>query len=316
MYTYSILHWFLFFYIYSFFGWIWETVYVSIGSEKWVNRGFMHGPFLPIYGFGCVGMVFVTIPVHGNMLYEFIIGVIGATIMEYCTGVVMEKLFHLRYWDYSDFRFNLNGYISLKSSLTWGVFAILVSEVLHVRVARVVMQLPYPALELAVIILTAYFAADFSQSFREALDLKEILANLTQSNQEISKIEKGVESLYAFVNGDLKDRSEAGLKMINTTIHENKLKYRKTAEAFGEIKGKITKAIEELAVENADKKKNIREELEAYREKISWEEHFRMTMGNKKAFKKVTRLVKRNPGMKSADYSEALQEIQEYKEEK
>lgn len=232
MYPYMILHWLLFIYIYSFFGWIWETLYVSVSNGEWVNRGFMHGPFLPIYGFGSTGMVFVTFPVKGNIGYEFIIGMIGATVMEYVTGVVMEKLFQLRYWDYSMNRFNLNGFISLKSSLTWGVFAVLISEVLHSRVERFVLSIPFPALEFVVIGLTAYVAADFAQSFREALDFKEILMNLSQSNQEFARLGKCMEALSDFVNGELKEKSEVGLKKINAAIMENKLRFYSSKTAF------------------------------------------------------------------------------------
>lgn len=230
MLTYSILQWFLFFYIYCFLGWIWETIYVSIGTGSWVNRGFMRGPFLPIYGFGATGMVLLTIPLQGNHVLEFVIGMLGATVMEYFTGVAMENMFHVRYWDYSKCFCNLRGYICLKASLCWGVFGILVPTFIHAKVEQAVLMIPQSALELLVLILTAVIAADFRESFKEAMDFKEILINLSQKHEELAKLEQKVTAVSGFVNGELKEKSEEGLKKINSTLNAGKQKYQENKE--------------------------------------------------------------------------------------
>lgn len=296
---------------------------MSIGKGKWVNRGFMHGPFLPIYGVGCTAMVFVTIPIKGNMIFEFIVGIIGATIMEYYTGIVMEKIFHLRYWDYSKEKFNLNGYICLKASVCWGIFAILVPEVLHANVEKLILAIPETALEIIVVLLTAYIAADFSESFREAMDFKEILMNLSQSNKEIAMIEKRVASVSGFVNGELKEKSEAGLKKINSTLTEGKMAYQKTSEQFGEVKQRVLsslenvkKQIEDSKEENVTEKRNLREELEAYLEKINTEEKNRNFMKERKMTKRSYRIIQRNPDITSDKYLDALKTLKEFKSDK
>ena len=92
MYTYSMTQWLAFFFIYCFFGWCFESVYVSVHEHRWVNRGFMTGPYIPLYGSGAVLMLFLTIPVRGNYLLMYIVGAIGATVLEYITGTVMENL--------------------------------------------------------------------------------------------------------------------------------------------------------------------------------------------------------------------------------
>lgn len=323
MHTYSVLQWLMFFFIYCFLGWVWETLYVSIAKGEWVNRGFMHGPFLPIYGVGCTAMVFITIPIKGNLLFEFIVGMIGATVMEYYTGVVMEKIFHLRYWDYSKEKFNLNGYICLKSSICWGVFAILVPEVLHVKIEHLVLAIPENALEIIVVILNGYIAADFSESFREAMDFKEILMNLSQSNKEIAMIEKRVVAVSGFINGELKEKSEVGLKKINSTLTEGKLAYQKTTEQFGEVKqhvmaslDNIKKQLEESKEEALTEKKSLREELESYLEKINLEEKKRSFMTERKMTKRSFRIIQRNPGITSDKYRDALKTLMEYKNSK
>ena len=107
---YSLYEWLIFFYIYSFFGWIFESVYVSLRKKRWVNRGFLLGPFLPIYGGGAVMMLFVSEPFKSNLILTYFAGAVGATLLELVTGMVMESIFKVRYWDYSDRKYNYKGY--------------------------------------------------------------------------------------------------------------------------------------------------------------------------------------------------------------
>ena len=120
--NYTAYEWLAFFFVYAFLGWVWESCYVSVKQGKWVNRGFLRGPMLPIYGSGAVMMLVVSMPFSGNYVLTWIAGVIGATVLEYITGWAMEKMFKVKYWDYSNQPFNLNGYICLSSSITWGFF--------------------------------------------------------------------------------------------------------------------------------------------------------------------------------------------------
>lgn len=121
----------LFFFLYCFLGWVWESCYVSAKRRQWVNRGFLHGPMLPIYGTGAVIILLATIPVRDSLWLVFLLGMLAATALEYVTGAAMEALFKVRYWDYSKQPFNLNGYICLTSSLAWGAFSILLVRFLH-----------------------------------------------------------------------------------------------------------------------------------------------------------------------------------------
>ena len=122
VYAYNVTQWLLFFYLYSFVGWVWESCYVSVKKGRWVNRGFLNGPFLPIYGFGAVTILISTMSVRDSVPLIFLLGMLGATVLEYVTGACMERMFHVRYWDYSNQKLNLNGHICLTSSLAWGIF--------------------------------------------------------------------------------------------------------------------------------------------------------------------------------------------------
>ena len=135
MYSYTWYQWLTFFYLYCFAGWIFESAYVSILKKRLVNRGFLRLPLLPLYGTGAVMMLWVSLPFEDNLLLVYLSGVVAATILEYVTGWTMERLFKMKYWDYSDQRFNFRGYICLSSSIAWGFLTILLTEVLHPPVA-------------------------------------------------------------------------------------------------------------------------------------------------------------------------------------
>lgn len=92
MYHYTAIQWLFFFYFYCFFGWCFESTYVSLKSRKLVNRGFCRGPFLPLYGSGAIMMLVVSMPFQDNLVLVYIAGCIGATVLEYVTGVTMEAL--------------------------------------------------------------------------------------------------------------------------------------------------------------------------------------------------------------------------------
>ena len=125
---YYIISWF---FIYSFLGWAWESAYVSIKNKKLVNRGFINGPLCTIYGAGAVTIYLLLRPFEKNLALLYLGGVITATALEYVTGWIMETVFHTRWWDYSNKKFNLHGYISLASSLLWGAFSILLFKLLQ-----------------------------------------------------------------------------------------------------------------------------------------------------------------------------------------
>ena len=136
MYEYTWYQWLTFFFIYCFFGWIFESTYVSAKTGRFVNRGFLRLPLLPLYGTGAVMMLWVSLPVKDNLLLVYLTGVIAATLLEYVTGWGMERLFKMKYWDYSNQRFNVKGYICLSSSIAWGFLTILLTEVIHRPIER------------------------------------------------------------------------------------------------------------------------------------------------------------------------------------
>ena len=204
MHVYTTGQWVLLFFFYCFCGWVWESCYVSLCQRRWVNRGFLQGPLLPIYGSGAIIILFVTLPVAGNLGLVWLLGMLAATALEYVTGDVMERLFKVRYWDYSKQKFNLNGHICLSSSIAWGFFSILLVGFIHPPIARLLADVPSWLVDPLALALTIAFTVDVVQSVQAALDLKDVLTKLAEENEDLRRLAKRAEVVSAFAEEDLK----------------------------------------------------------------------------------------------------------------
>lgn len=130
----DLWHIIIYFFIYAFFGWAWETIYVGFRERKLVYRGFLLGPYCPIYGFGVLLLLEVLSPLKGNIPLLFVVSLVVMTLLEYATSFVLEKLFHQRWWDYSSEFLNVRGRVALKSSLFWGGMSVLIIYAIQPRV--------------------------------------------------------------------------------------------------------------------------------------------------------------------------------------
>ncbi len=207
MYTYALQQWLLFFYIYCFLGWCFESSYVSLKQHKWVNRGFLSGPFLPIYGSGALAVLVATLPVRNFPVLVYIFGLLGATLLELVTGILMEKMFHVRYWDYSSQKFNYKGHICLSSSIAWGFFSMAMIYGFHRPIERAVLWIPEWLSNLAAFAITIWFVADFTASFRTAMELRDILDGVEKVKEEARKLQKRAEIIEAFLADEAAERT-------------------------------------------------------------------------------------------------------------
>ena len=169
---YHLMNWLI---IYSFFGWVWETCYVSVKSGKFVNRGFINGPLCTIYGFGAVSVYMILRPFSDNLLYLYLGGVVVATALEYVTAVLMESIFHTSWWDYSDNKFNFQGRICLGASLGWGAFTVILFKVLHPFVESIVILYPVYVGEIGICVIGVGYVVDFAFSAAAAFRIHEKL---------------------------------------------------------------------------------------------------------------------------------------------
>jgi len=201
LFVYTPAQWCLFFLIYSFLGWCIESGFVSLHERRFVNRGFLRGPVIPIYGTGAVAILFATLPVRRSLAAAFLLGTLAATVLEYVTGAAMEALFQVRYWDYTHKPCNLRGYICLERSLDWGLLTLVLLR-LHDVLARPVLALPQTAARVLAACLGAFFLADAAVSTRAALDLRALLAQLDEyarrAREDAARLQKRAEVYTAF----------------------------------------------------------------------------------------------------------------------
>lgn len=144
MYTFLLV--FLLFFIYSVVGWVIEMLFVFAVSGKTANRGFLIGPYCPIYGFGALTMLFALYQANYNPFLFFVFFIGYAGLLEYFTSFLLERLFNARWWDYSKAKFNLNGRVCLEKSILFGLLGIFGAFVLNPTVMQFVLALPNMAL--------------------------------------------------------------------------------------------------------------------------------------------------------------------------
>ena len=121
----NIKMYFLLFIIYSFIGWSIEVIGVLVRDKRFVNRGFLIGPYCPIYGFGGISIVFFLTKFMNDPIALFVMAIFICSVLEYSTSFIMEKIFKTRWWDYSDKKFNINGRICLETMTPFSILGVL-----------------------------------------------------------------------------------------------------------------------------------------------------------------------------------------------
>lgn len=128
--------------IYSFLGWVIETIYCSLAEKRYVPRGFLNGPLTPIYGFGAIGLIFLLQDIKTVSLV-FLSGVVATSFLEYVASYLLELIFDMHWWDYSGDKYNLNGRIKLKNSILFGILSIILMYFIHPLVINLLSMLSY-----------------------------------------------------------------------------------------------------------------------------------------------------------------------------
>lgn len=188
------------FFVFSLLGWIWESIYCTSKQKKWANRGFLYGPICPIYGFGGVLGLYVydliTSGIISNLMWYniFIIGFFVSMILEYPTSIILEKLFHARWWDYSYLPLNINGRISVPSSVLFGIASILIMNILIPFFNNFLNGLPNILINLLPMILISIISIDLTLTITALTDLRKRLKTVDDNVQQ--HLTNMVENIY------------------------------------------------------------------------------------------------------------------------
>lgn len=161
-------------------------------------------------------MLIVSKPYYDNIFLVYIAGCIGATILEYLTGVLMETLFKVRYWTYDHKKFNYKGYICLESSLFWGVCTVVFSHFLQLPIEKLLLAIPMNILSIVTIILTVINSFDFMLAFKTAIELRDVLMYMDKAREEMRRMQRRLDVIIAFRGEDVKEVKDGiGSRMEN-----------------------------------------------------------------------------------------------------
>lgn len=285
MYTYHFREWLSFFYFYCIFGWCFESTYVTLKEQHPVNRGFLRGPWLPLYGSGAILVLWLTLPFQQTPALVYIVGALGATVLEYCTGEAMVRLFRVRYWDYSNQRFQYKGHICLSSSIAWGFLSLLMVYVVHKPVESFIFWMNEEVVSVMTFLITVLIVYDFSNALRRALDLKELLiqAELVRSELEQRAEEKRrlMEAVGTFARAAVEETLEGHLeeKLLSKEELGQRLdlERQRLEERQEQLKALMAKSAERLLAQNPGAgfisqvvdSREIRDRIKKIKEKIS-----------------------------------------------
>lgn len=245
-----------YFIIYSFLGWVCESIYCSILDRRLVNRGFVSGPFCPIYGVGALVILKILTPFSTDVLTIFLVGMILTSLVEYISSYLLEKTFQTKWWDYSTYPFNIRGRVCLKNSLMFGALSVMLNFVIHPRVSQWIAQSSIYYVQMFALLFTIFFAFDFGETVYSILKLNDRLKLLENLKMEaMAKYEEfgqefGLEAMLKRIR-EVKDLAEFnGLEEILTRFRNNliKLKFsqRRLLRAFPKMRSLTTPYIQAM----------------------------------------------------------------------
>ncbi len=281
-----------YFFIYAFLGWCSEVCFAAAKNGRFVNRGFLNGPWCPIYGSGVCIVVFCLTPLRGSVPLLFVGSVLLTSALELVTGFVLEKLFQQKWWDYSDMPFNIGGYVCLLFSLVWGLACLLIMNVFHPMVARLVDWLPHTLGVGLLCALGAVMLADLAATVSTILKLNEKLRRLDEMAGRIRSASDDIGTVLSDGTLSLAEKSAA----VGEALEEKKAD-RAQKRALYEQEDAERKAAREKALE---RRRAALQELKAANDELLATYHF----GQK-------RLLRAFPGMKSTRHSEALEQMKQ-----
>ena len=254
VYLTELYYFALSFFVYGFLGWCTEVAYAAAKQGKFVNRGFLNGPICPVYGIGVGVVVQFLTPIENNLVLLYISSTILVTVIEGLTGFLLEKIFHNKWWDYSEQPLNIGGYVCVLFSLIWGVFCVLIVKVIHPLIDKVLTMIPFVLGIVVMVCLAAGLLADLYVTASGILKMNRRLEAMEKIAAELKELSDKVgENIYENVMEGMEFREEKKARM-----EELKAKYEEMAENRTKVGERLVKAFPKMQVRQH---KEIFEEL-------------------------------------------------------
>lgn len=268
---YSVATYFMLFIIYAVAGWICEVVLQLVQKHKLSDRGFLIGPYCPIYGCGAILITLCLTPFYEHPIGLFVLAMVLCGVLEYVTSFIMEKAFNARWWDYSNMRFNINGRICLETLIPFGIAGLLIIYVFNPFLLSALQGIQSNTLNIISIVIAIIFAADVIVSSK-------IIYNFKRTNKEVSQSETkdSTDEISEKVRDILRNKSLLNRRLINafpnfTTILKEKGEEikRKTAEVKEELTNKASDVQKKINDKANDVQKKINDKANDVQRKIN-----------------------------------------------
>ena len=224
----------LLFFIYSFLGWCVEVAFVAIVARRVENRGFLNGPVCPIYGCGMLGVLAALTPYRDNFILLFIGGFIICTAVELFGGWVLDKIFHMRWWDYTKNKFNIGGYVCLRFSIMWGLGVVAVMKLVHPPIFALVRRFPKIAGIIIISILVTIFAIDMVVTLKNLIGIRKSLGQLDKVAEDLNNLGNQIKDVVGNSAINVADRAEESLEKLDERTEESREKWANASEAAKE----------------------------------------------------------------------------------
>lgn len=281
-----------YFIIYSFLGWAMESLYVSAGAKKWTNRGFLSGPFCPIYGIGASLVVVALWDVRDNILLLALGGILIASVLEYLVGAILEKLFHATWWDYSQMKFNIKGRVCLERSLQWGALVVVVVHGIQPAIMRFVDWIPHTIGELLATVSLMYLMADTTITVLQVLRMNNRLSQLHDSAMEV------------------RERMEQAFSEENKRLTLDYLDQTPIAESMRELRARFEEELAHREQRRAEDTARREASLAQIRESLA---ERRLVFKSKNTIER--RLLRAFPRLSSRKFNEELETLKKHMQE-
>lgn len=234
----TIEKYFIWLILYSIMGWCYETTLCSVREKKFVNRGFLNGPYCPIYGWGAV-MIILALGWIQNPEILFVTGAVLTCTLEYITSYVMEKMFHARWWDYTNRKFNINGRVCLLGAVVFGSFSVILIKFLHPPIADVTDNMPVDKIHIITVVFFVIYGTDNIITFGSMSGFKDKLIEYAAIMEEKVKLHANKEALNEF----LSNLNYQQRRILSNFPHVLVLDKEKILEHIEEIRQEIKKHI-------------------------------------------------------------------------
>lgn len=300
------------FFVYAFLGWCTEVSFAALTSGRFVNRGFLNGPVCPIYGVGVVIVLFFLEPLRKNTVLLFVGSVLLTSLLEWLTGFVLEKIFHQRWWDYSNEPFNLGGYICLRFSIAWGLACLIVVDIIHPSIVWLIHLVPHTL----GLILLALFSAGM------LVDLAATVRTIARMNRQLTQLDELAGRIKALSNelgenlaervidaaergNDLKEDFQENLEDVKDALVQRR---EDLQENLDDVKDALAQRRMQYQMDQAERQEQRQQDLAELRAKLE-EALNRPIFGQR-------RLMRAFPKMRSITHTQALERLRQWMEKR